>query len=64
MVGNGIAEIGAGFSVKVIDTGFSFHSMTISRIDIQQKHTDETKTNIHQNRSLQCRFRSTKYRIP
>lgn len=47
-VGKGIFEIGAGFSVKHIDTGFSFHLNEMCQIDKPQKNTDNPNAIIHQ----------------
>lgn len=48
-VGKGTLEIGTGFSVNPIYTGFSFQFCKMYRIDEPQKHTDRLKAIIHHN---------------
>lgn len=48
-VGNGIAEIGVSFSVKLIVTGLSHHFIQILWMDDPHNQTDRPKAKIHQN---------------
>lgn len=63
-VGNGIVEIGCIFSLRDRDTGVSYHFKMPFRIDEQHIRKDKTNAIAHHSRSLQCRLRSEKYRIP
>lgn len=63
-VGNGIHEIGCSFSVNEIVTSFSLHAIQMLRIFEVHQPIDTAMANIQNRRSVQCRFRSVKYRIP
>ena len=63
-VGNGIFDIGTGLSCTLTITGLSHHLIQTFRIEKLQNHIDKPIAIIHQQRSVQWRFRSLKYRTP
>ena len=63
-VGNGTLWAGTGFSVQQIFTGSSAHWIQTLRVINPHIDNDTMKESNQNNRSLQCSFRTLKYRKP